>query len=182
MITPIKSFNQIDIIPGSLVILDIDETVLTFPQLTKNWWKEKINYYYKILNDRELAEKQALDEWIHIAHTTNPNKLDHEAQHNFINRLYQNNCELIFLTARDRKLSSITYKHLSYIGIDKDHIVHFDENKGEKFNELLSKCYNNVENVIFVDDLTHNHQKILNATKKYNLKINLKLYHIDHDY
>jgi ABC-type proline/glycine betaine transport system ATPase subunit len=182
MIIPIKSFNQIDIIPDSLVILDIDETVLTYPQLTKNWWKEKINYYYKITNDLDLSEKHALSEWINIVQTTNPKKLDSKEQNNFINKLYQNNCQLIFLTARNKDLSEITYKNLSYIGINKAHSVYFDENKGEKIYELISEFYTNVENIIFVDDLTNNHNKILDTVKKYNIKINFKLYQIDHDY
>lgn len=182
MIIPVDSFNQIEIIPGSLVILDIDETVLTFPQMSKTWWREKINYYIKIYGDKLIAEKYALDEWIHIAHTTNPNKLDFENQKHFFERVYKNNCELIFLTARNQNLSEITYKHLEHIGINKDHVVHFDENKGEKFYELISKCYNDINNVIFVDDLIINLDKVINATKKYNIKINLKPYHINHNY
>ena len=182
MIIPIKSFNQIDIIPKSLVILDIDETVLTFPQLTKNWWQEKRNHYYKISNDRKQVEEQVLNEWNYIARTTNPNKLDHKAQYKFINKLYQNDCELIFLTDRNRELYDITYKHLVHIGIDKDHVVHFDENKGDKIYELINKYYNNIENIIFVDDLIDNHHKILNTIKNYNIKTNIKLYHIDHNH
>ena len=182
MIKPIKTFSEIDIIPNSLVILDIDETVLSFPQITKNWWKEKISYYYDTTNDIKLADKYALDEWRRIAYSTEPIKLDTVNQLKFIEQIYQNNCELIFLTARNKDLSFITYKHLSHIKIDNRHLVYFDENKGEKFYEIVSTLYNNYENITFVDDLPINLAKIVNAMTKYDLTTkNIKLYHMEHE-
>jgi hypothetical protein len=181
MITPISSFSEIEVVPNSLVILDIDETVLTFPQITKHWWKEKIGYYYDITTDIHLAEKYALDEWRHIAYSTDPIQLDSENQLKFIDNIYQNNCELIFLTARNEDLSCITYNHLRHINIDNRHLVYFDENKGEKFYEIISSLYQNCENITFVDDLIINLDKIVNAINKYELNAkNIKLYHMAH--
>jgi hypothetical protein len=181
MITQVSSFSEIEIVPNSLVILDIDETVLTFPQITKHWWKETVDYYYEITTDKHLSEKYTLDDWRHIAFSTDPIRLDSENQLKFIEKIYQNNCELIFLTARNEDLSSITYKHLRHINIDNRHLVYFDENKGEKFYEIVSTLHQNCENITFVDDLIINLDKIMIAVNKYDLAAkNIKLYHMAH--
>jgi hypothetical protein len=182
MIKNISSYNEIEIVPNSLVILDIDETVLTFPQITKHWWKDKISYYFNLTNDKHLAEKYALDEWRSIAYSTDPVQLDIDNQLKLINKIYQHNCELIFLTARNENLSSITYNHLKHINIDNRHLVYFDENKGEKFYEIVTTLYKKYENITFVDDLMINLDKILNAITKYELNgKKIKLYHIAHE-
>ena len=42
----IKNYDEIIISPNTLVIMDIDDTIIKFKSMNKTWWKD-INEYYK---------------------------------------------------------------------------------------------------------------------------------------
>ncbi len=178
MIRTISSFKNIFLKPNSLVVLDIDETILGFNTIGKNWWKNTFNNYLMASNDPDLAEKLALYDWMKLVKKTQPIKLDSKNLDIFLEKVSNANCEVLILTARNLILKDLTLNHLSSINIEYSEIVH-DKNKGKKLLDLVNTKYNNYNNIIVVDDLVENLEDIKYNFKKYS-KYNLDLYNIVH--
>lgn len=56
-LTQINKFSEIEIIQNSLVVFDIDDTLIKFDGIDFKWWKNKFNKYYKLTKDYDLADK-----------------------------------------------------------------------------------------------------------------------------
>jgi hypothetical protein len=69
MIHSINSFSQIKIKPNSLVVLDIDDTILHFSTIKKGWWTETFNKYYEIFENYDEAKKLAYHDWENLVIT-----------------------------------------------------------------------------------------------------------------
>ncbi len=169
--TIIKNFDNINI-KNALLILDIDETILFFDEITKDWWKTHFDENYKIYKDYEYVEKLCYNKWLKIITTTNPRHTD---EHNLYKLLKQNH---IFVTAREKYIEHITYSHFNYLHIptNQNNIYHVGDNdKGIFIKKILQSTY--VQNVVFIDDLEKNILNVINATN--DLHINLTCYLID---
>jgi hypothetical protein len=59
-VTRIKSFKEIPIQRNTLVLCDIDDTVIVFEGLGKKWWRERFDDYYERNGDYEFSEKAVL--------------------------------------------------------------------------------------------------------------------------
>lgn len=66
--TQISTFKDIPIKRNTLVLCDIDDTVIVFENLGKKWWRERVDDYYERNDDFEFSEKATLKEWIHQIH------------------------------------------------------------------------------------------------------------------
>jgi hypothetical protein len=179
MIIPVHSFCQIKLIPGALVVLDIDETLLTYSNLSPKWWQDEIKKHYLETNDQAIAEKKALCHWKSLVRTSLPVSLDTNNRTTFIDNLYKMGCELIFLTARDDDLADITRSHLSALNIYNDQKIYFDENKGSKIIEIIT-FHKNYDHIIVVDDLMRNLVAINDSLQKQMPKKSFQLYQIQH--
>jgi predicted secreted acid phosphatase len=178
MINPIQSFSQIHVIPESLVVLDIDETVLSYTNLSKKWWIDEINRQYLQTCNFAEAEKRALSVWKQLVPSAIPISLDTHNRRQFIENAIAQGCQLIFLTARHPDLWEITQNHLNQIGIYNGERIFYDENKGTKMVEIID-MHNEFKNIIVVDDLMRNLNSIHECTKNFS-KISIHLYHIHH--
>jgi len=179
MIIPINSFSQIPLKPRSLVVLDIDETLLTYSNLSPQWWQDEINKNYLDTQDYSMAEKWAVHKWKQLIMNSLPISLDAQNRDVFIQNLYTMGCELIFLTARDNDLADITRAHLRDLKIYNDQMIYFDENKGHKIIEIMT-IYNKYDNVVVVDDLIKNLSSIQESMQKNVSEKSFQLYHISH--
>ena len=173
MIKTIKKFNEIEIIPNSLVVLDIDETILKFDGIDMKWWKNKFNKNYIVSRDYKIADKLTYYDWIKIISRSNPELVDNNF-HNFINLITENNCELILLTARSVTLKNITLEHLNQINFSfNEDKIYFNENKGDELNKIINEKYLNMKNIIVVDDAEPN---LYDIKEKIPEQYNLYLY------
>lgn len=180
MIKCINSFSNIKLIPNSLVVLDIDETILSFPTLGLDWWHKTYQRNLKMTNNHTRAENISLTEWLEVISDVDPKQLDPYNFEKFLDEVKKLNCELILLTARNNSLMEITKNHLKSCNINVESIdIYYDSNKGKKLLELVDYKYKKIKNIIFVDDLEHN---ILDVQKafQFNPYHNLYLYHIFH--
>lgn len=173
-IITIRNFNQINIIPNSLVVLDVDETLIRYDGIDYRWWKSKFNRFYKETNNCELAEFLSNEEWIRIISNCNPELVD-ENIHNFIELLRQNNCHIILLTARSNNLRELTENHLNTVNLSFEHI-YFNSEKGDALRNIISNDYPEITNVIVVDDMIQNLIDIQN--KNTSASCTLHLYNI----
>ena len=60
--TTVKSFKDIPVERNTLVLCDIDDTVIVFEKLGKKWWRERFDDYYERNGDYEFSETALLKE------------------------------------------------------------------------------------------------------------------------
>ncbi len=181
MIKSISSFNEVELIPNSLLVFDIDETIMSFEDIDEGWWKRTFDKFYIETQDYDLADEIALREWINVIYTSKPKLLD---EFNFIflvELAKQHNCKVIMLTARRKFLTEITLSHLSHCKIDVDSAsVYFNENKGKELLQIVTNKYPAISSIIFIDDIKENLLNVSNTFAPYP-KYTLNLYKIDHN-
>ncbi len=167
--TKVSDFTNIKIIEeDTLYVFDIDETLLTYDGIDKNWWKTHLK---STNNNEELV----LSDWLkHIA--------IHEPKHthkmsfdNLMSKINKNN--VICLTARKGDVKDITEKHLEQIGVNIPVYYSNGKCKGKALHDILLE-YPTVKNVVFIDDSKINlisANKIL-AEKRCDIKVYCYLY------
>jgi len=167
--TKVCDFTNIKIIEqDALYVFDIDETLLTYDGIDKNWWKTRL----KTMNNNE---ELVLSDWLkHIA--------IHEPKHthkmsfdDLMSKIGKKN--VICLTARKGDVKDITEKHLEQIGVNIPVYYSNGQCKGKALHDILVE-YPTVKNVVFIDDSKINLisvNKIL-AEKRSDIKVYCYLY------
>jgi len=142
----IKNYDEINILPNTLVIMDLDETIIQFRGINETWWQ-----YYK----RTKGELLAYREWLKHISKTLPELLDSIEFSRLMNRIQQTNSRMVILTARSIKLCELTLQQLTHCNI---HLpledIYFSDKKG-KITHDLKKRYA-YSNIVFVDDKKNN--------------------------
>ncbi len=165
MINPIQNYDEINISENTLIMMDIDDTIIKFETLHKNWWKEN--------------EPNALEKWLKIINEEKPTMLDSEKFTELLERIKTSNSEIIFITARYESLSELTYTHLIECGlsINKNQIYH-SYPKGKKLLDICEemKKTRDIQNYIFVDD----HLDNIEDVQKYLSQYEVKYYMMNH--
>lgn len=181
MIKNIYSFSEINIIiPYSLIVFDIDETILRFPTIENDWWSKKYKELLPIYKERTHYQIEKL--WIKYISQAEPVLLDPINFKFFINKLKQNNCEIIFLTARNLNLSKLTIEHLNKCNIVIDSSkIYYNKDKGYELKNIILNNYPYVKNIIFIDDLYENLSNVKSTFSSLELlNYNIDLYQIKH--
>lgn len=169
----IKNYDEINVEPNTLVILDIDNTLIKFNSMGKTWWKDRIEHY-KQHTDAETANKLVYDDWEVTLNIEIPEPLDCDKYQDLLERIKMTNSKLMLLTARDINLKDITINQLNDCGIQiKD--VHHSYPKGKKVKELYEQY--KYDNIIFVDDHLDNVEDVELEMKEYNIEC----YLLDHE-
>jgi hypothetical protein len=166
----IYKFENVKIIPKSLVVIDIDDTIVKSDSKFYLKCKEMYNDLIKIM-DAKTATQKLIEECMNYVKNTNPIITD-EYIPIFINNCIMNDCEVIFLTARHEETKDATQLQLEKLNIKvKSDSLHFGQNKGIKLREILNK--KDVKSVIFIDDLDMNFRDILNEFNDSRYELNL---------
>jgi len=167
--TKISDFYNIDTLTNNtLYVLDIDDTLMVYEGIDKNWWKNKI---------AELGENEelALQEWIMHIHTCEPKHTHADSFNAFIENTKGSN--IICLTARNEALKTITEEHLSQIGIEGIPIYYsHGSTKGLVLKDIVASTFPDITNIVFIDD---NKNNILSVNKEFddNEGISVKCYY-----
>jgi hypothetical protein len=161
MFVEINTFFNVEIKEKSLIMIDIDDTILKYDQLDKTWWKNTFEYYYSITNNYDESDKKTLDEWRTMIYEKEPIHVDKSGMFDLFKRAEQLNCKIIFLTARCETLKSITVHHLNKLGIFIDEI-YFTPNieKGIILKKLKNEEYADYIYTVAIDDLDSNLKSI----------------------
>jgi hypothetical protein len=150
----IESFSEINInTPHTLILCDIDETILKYDDINDMWWKNTISFHMTKLNSYEDSDQLALEEWVYYIHNNKPTHTDFSGFNDLLNKASCNNNELLLLTARNRNLEYITHDHLEHVGIDisKNKILFTNGySKGDYIKQYIDIFKYN--SVIFIDD------------------------------
>ena len=163
-------------IPNSLLVLDIDETIIKYDNINRIWRSNTFNKHYSITNDYDHANNLSHDEWLRYIQTNEPKLVD-DNFFEWFESANEHKCELIFLTARQKHYSNITYEHLNKVKLlfDKSQI-YFNRNKGDELYSIATVKYPHIQNIIVVDDVQSNLTDILE--KFTDSSFNLHLYNI----
>lgn len=150
------TFKDIPIKRNTLVLCDIDDTVIVFEQLGKKWWRERFDYYYARNGDFEFSEQATLKEWIYQIHRQKPVHVDETGFTDFMERINDSGSMIVFITARSSDLADLTLKHLEHVSITPKTDVHYTNNlpKGDYIANVLD--FDDFDHVIFIDDMEHN--------------------------
>lgn len=156
----ISNFDNVKITKSNtLIICDIDETLLT--------WNKKLNDYHHVVKNYfnlldnfnpTLEEIKKESQCLLNIHCTiyKPTMTDRKGFNNLLIRIEQTKSEIIFLTARSYNVFNkrFTRQNFKDIGLDQDkYYIHWSGNcisKGKYIKEYVP--INKYNDVIFIDD------------------------------
>jgi len=142
----IRNYDEIDILPDSLVILDLDETIIHFEGMYDKWWMDNLVH---------STELEVYRRWVQIISFNMPTMLDNYEFNNLMRRIQRTNSRMVILTARSSKLCEITLQQLVYCNIILPlDDIYFSDKKGKTAHAIKRKY--TYSNVIFVDDKRSN--------------------------
>jgi hypothetical protein len=178
----IKNYDEIEIKKKSLLVLDIDETIIKFPNINQKWWDDNYDDHYKFY-DMDKARKIVLNKWIEIIESINPQMLDEQKFNDLINTANKFKCQIIFLTARIQELKSVTEKNLISCNINYNNNIYYSKNKGDAILDFIkNKLDEDIDNIIFVDDVLYNINCVNDVfNEDIKNKYKLQLYLMDHE-
>lgn len=153
----INSFASIDIKPSSLVLCDIDDTVLTYPLDLTHWFNKTKTYLIEINDyfDDEDCKAIAQNEWADYREVTAPIHTDDQGFKQMEATLASTNGRLMFITARSAQFKEKTHKDLKAIGINGDaYPIHFTLDHKISKAEYVGKFIDmtGYEQIYFIDD------------------------------
>ncbi len=171
---PVNKFSDIPIKPNTLILCDIDNTLLHHPAIN-NEWVDTIQQLFLLHNRSIIGEyntaKAAEDanNYCNTLFDTIP--MQHTDREGFF-AMVETATEFAFVTARHEFARQFTYDNLRGLGIDPSgHVVHFSGNipKGEyiRTNFDLSKY----DYVVFIDDQVGNLQNVLGVVNHKGLEL-----------
>jgi len=149
----INSFLNVTVLLNSLIVLDIDETILKMKDSNTTWFSDKFKHYKQIYNDDVIANNKTIDDYLEYSKLNKAVHTDKLGLNDLFQRATKYNCKVIMLTARDLKLKDITHEQLKYLEIPIVDI-HFCEgkNKGDQLNKFITENKLNNNTIIFIDD------------------------------
>jgi hypothetical protein len=167
--TTISRFDEIkyNFNEKTLIVLDIDDTIITMPNLNKDWWYNKYCEFSKIyLNTKEI-NKHVLIEWEKLLEFQ---FTEYKHKESVVKLLENNKNNVICLTSRDEKLKNFTQQQLLNMSINIP-IYHSNTKKGLDLLKILNEHpeYREYKNIIFVDDLIENIIDVNDKLKNYNI-------------
>lgn len=176
MLKKISLLSQVKPPKNWLTILDIDDTIMKYKDITSQWWNKKTEDYYISTNCKVKAYQQALDEWKTHIRNNEPTHVDKYGMQTLISKIKKTNDKMILVTYRSQDLYYPTTQHLEKLGIKYDDIyMTAGASKGDQINKILFK-YEGIKGIVFVDDKKSNIMDVIGK-----VELPLKCYHIVHD-
>jgi hypothetical protein len=177
--TNIHKFSEINIKPNTLVLCDIDDTLIHHPAIN-NSWISLINTFFHIKNQtafilysKHIAVHE-INKYVDEVFNTIP--IRHTDRDGFFAML-ENVADFAFVTARTSVAKEFTYSNLRSIDVDPEkYPIHFcgNEPKGEYIKRTFDLT--KYDHVLFIDDQVRNLENVLLIINH----IGLKLYKFEH--
>lgn len=175
----IHTFYSVDIPENSLVLCDIDDTVLVFPKYTDAFYKEAYDYYTTIGYNTKMADKLVKRDWELYSSFKKPSITDKDGFFYLLEQIEKTSSKLYFLTARSDTSHQKTINDLKHVNIDCSKIQIYYTNAALKGNYIKNNIdlldYNHI---IFIDDNDH---QLENVKKEIPLISCYKFIHIDNN-
>lgn len=140
MIKRISNFKRIKLKENSIVLCDIDDTLLNFEHFIGDYWNtsNKVDHTYDI--------------WFSLIENQIP-LISHASFYTFLDEIHRTNSKLILITARSEKFKNGTLHHLKTVDIIF-HDIHFLNGnlKGDFISKFYSKDIHEFSDIHFIDD------------------------------
>lgn len=178
-INTISTFKNVVLKFKSLLILDIDETILRYSKICENWWKHRYNIHYKTYGNFSEADNACLLDWKAHIKSVYPVHNDKEGFFDLIDRAKNLKCKSIIVTARDNHIKQITYDHLNHLGINNIN-VYFTAggNKAHLSDEIMKDEIHHYDEIVIVDDKEKN---LLDVRNHFGEKVKCYKFEMTHD-
>jgi hypothetical protein len=170
MFKQIVSFRDVKIYRNTLIVFDIDDTVLGYKEFSHDYFHNQLKYHKKNTSCESTIMNNAINDWFNLVKTSTPHHMDEDGFFELMNKIDNNKSEHLFLTARNPKFKDITEKHLNKIKINHKNIYYVaGGNKGEILKDII-KHYPEYNKIIFIDDMEKN---LTDVYKTFGDKIDL---------
>lgn len=163
----ITTFSEIKLIKNSLIVLDIDDTIIKSNLKNTQWWNST---YIKYMNSPHNFDDTLID-WMKRENICGIPFIECIIDiniYNFLEKLNQLNCKLILLTARSYRVIEMTKAQLHYIKFP-DVPIYCGVDKGDILFNVVNENYYDVNDIIVVDDIDENLLAIQSTLSDYNL-------------
>lgn len=161
----VVTFAHVEVVPNTLVLLDIDETILFYDGIDEDWWSERIDYHATSSQcGKETAMLLSIDDWFRHISCHRPRHTDRAGLDALLRSIEDTHSHLLFITARDPKYKPITIDHLRRLGLQRvEDRVHYLGGcpKGDYIQTNLDTS--SYARVVFIDDLTKNIASVTGA-------------------
>jgi hypothetical protein len=177
----INSFSEIEILPNTIVLCDIDDTLIHHPYLNHDWITLIINLFtakHFYVNGEYNATKGEIMADAYFETILKDIPVKHTDQEGFFNQCVKAK-KWMFITARLPSTVDFTRDNLKSIGVDPDEFeVRFSgyKKKGEYIRSELGEELKLYEHVVFIDDQPRNLENVYSLV----LHPSLQLYKFDH--
>jgi predicted secreted acid phosphatase len=160
-IRKIKRFDSILIQFNSLVLCDIDDTVLNYKNETEEYWKT-----------HNHGDDPKYRKWANLINNVEP-KFTCDTFKEFYDVIKNTQSELVFITARDSIHKSMTENQLEKLGIT-GHEIYFLE--GNLKGDFIKNKFEIGRHTIFIDD---NEKQVYDVYEKNS---HISIYHFEKEY
>jgi hypothetical protein len=168
----IADFMKITLEENSLVVLDIDDTLITFGTI-KTWWTDNLEKYKALYKTENEANIRLTSDWYARASTIPPALTDKASIAEFLEECCNKNCKVVCLTARHGASKALTDANMAAVGLSHLPIFFADgENKGHVLHHIMTSSLSNYaecqhyKTIVFVDDQPLNLYNVHNAMSK----------------
>lgn len=161
MYKTISTFDEVNLVNNTLVLCDIDETLIRYKDINHNWWDERKKFWANQMINAKLIDidNKALSDWRFYIKFNNPTHTDYDGFNRLSKLIKKLDSELVLVTARDLILEDHTKKSLINLDINYNNLYFTSSTpKGEFINDTI--CLDGYNKVIFIDDNLHNIESV----------------------
>ncbi len=163
-INTINNFKNIIIKDNTLVLCDIDETIIKIKNIDREWWNNTKLFYSGFMEKKSEIEHASFSYWLKYVSKHQAEFTDKDGFLYLLDQIKNtNNSNIIFITSRPEKCVSITKKHFNDIDLDYNSYQTYHLN----FKPKGEFVYNNIDisnfnNILFFDDHQGNLDNVYN--------------------
>lgn len=153
-ILQVKNFNSISLQSNSLILCDIDDTIINYRQETNEYW-----------SNHTKGSDPKYRKWASLICDVPPTFVCSTFEQ-FYDKVKNTNSELVFVTARDPIHEPMTVNQLEQLGIVGHNIHHL---AGSSKGDFIKNTFMTERNVIFIDDSSEHVNDVLNKNPHINV-------------
>jgi hypothetical protein len=171
---PIHSFSEIEVSPNTLILCDIDDTLLHHPAINVNWMIIIHNFFHIKYHDKhghynKLQVEKKINQYLDSVFESIP--MRHTDRDGFF-AMVDGSTDIAFVTARQQVAKDFTYDNLRCLDIDPEkYAIHFSGNMGK--GDYINKNFDlaKYDRVVFIDDQPRNLENVFLRVFHTNLEL-----------
>ncbi len=171
----IRTFSEIDMQENTLILCDIDDTILHHPAINVNWIMMIHRFFhlqYKTEHGHFNQLQTEIDTNAYLDSIFESVPMRHTDCDGFFAMLAHQATDLAFVTARHSTTKDFTYDNLRSLDIDPEkYAVHFAGNMGKGDYINLHFDLSKYDRVVFIDDQPRNLENVFLRLFHTNLEL-----------